>query len=166
MPKTIADEHVALRLLSEPPTDPNAMTVTEFDAGVALECRIMDYRLSPTDSDTLNQPEFCEATNANVPTRSNYEGNVTVFRYLDDDGLADTANDVAWDALKEKGTTLYLVEREGPDHAAAGAAGQEYSYYEVISDHPKVPTDRGGFIRREITLHVQKAALNKELVTA
>lgn len=164
MPKTLADEHIALHLFETPPANPDAITVAEWDAAIPLECRIMDYRLSPTASETLQQSEFCEGSNASVPTKSNYEGSITVFRYLTAAGLADALNDVAWDAAKIKGTTLHLADREGPLHDASGAAGQEYSYFEVISDHPQKPTDRGGFIRREIPLYVQRASLDKVLV--
>lgn len=164
MPKTLADEHIALVMFETPPADPKAITVAEWTAAIPLECRIMDYRLSPTASETLQQAEFCEGSNASVPTKSNFDGNVTVFRYLTTAGLADATNDVAWDAMKKKGTTLYLADREGPEHDAAGAAGQEYSYFEVITDHPQKPTDRGGYIRREVPLYVQKAELDCLLV--
>lgn len=164
MPKTLADANVALVLLDSAPADPAAITAAEFAAGTRLECRVMDYRLSATGSDAVSQTELCNATNASAPGRSNYEGNVTVFRYLTAEGLADDLNDVAWDALKAKGTTLHLVEREGPAHDADGAAGQEVSYYEVITDDPQKPTDRAGFIRREVPLFVQKAVENTLLV--
>lgn len=168
MPKTLADARVALMLLDTPPADKNAITVAEYEAGTPLQCRIMagEYRLSPTGSETVNQAELCEDVNATTFGRSNYEGTFTVFRYLLGTGLTDPANDEAWEATKVKGTTLHLVEREGPAHDAAGAASQEYSYFEVVTDDPQVPSDRGGFIRRVIPLGVQKAALNKLLVTA
>lgn len=163
MPKTLADSNVALVLLDSAPADPAAITAAEFDAGTPLQCRVMDYRLSATGSDAVQQTELCNPTNASVPGRSNYEGNMTVFRYLTAAGLADTANDVAWDAVKAKGTTLHLVEREGPAHDGAGAVGEEVSYYEVITDDPQKPTDRTGFIRREVPLFVQKAVENTVL---
>jgi hypothetical protein len=164
MPKTISDERVALRALPEPPANPKAITTEEWDAGIPLECRIMDYRLSATASDTVAAGELCEGTNAQAPGRSNYEGNITILRYLTGAGLSDAANDIAWITFKNKGTTLHLVEREGPEHDAEGTAGQEYSYYEVISDNPTKPTERTGFIRREVPLLVQRAAENKVLV--
>lgn len=167
MPKQLSDERIAVMLFDEPPADPAAITVTEWDAGTPLECRIMagEFRLSPSGSETVNQSELCEGVNATTFGRSNYDASMTVFRYLTDEGLADALNDVAWDATKVKGTTLYLAEREGPIHDAPGAAGQEYSYFEVVTDDPQKPSDRGGFIRRVIPLGVQKAALDKELVT-
>lgn len=166
MPKQISDENIALVRLDAAPTDIDAITVAEFDAGERLECRIMDFRLSPVASDTVQQSELCTGSNASVPTRSNYEGSVVVFRYFDEGGDPDAVNDVAWEAFKEKGTTHHLVVREGPHHSEAGAAGQEVSYFEAIQDHPMVPTERGGFIRREITLYVQRASLDKVLVVA
>lgn len=164
MPKQISDQHIALRALPTAPADPKAITVEEWEAGVPLECRIMDYRLSATASDTVPSSELCEGNNAQAPGRSNYEGNVTVFRYLTGAGLADAANDIGWTTFKTKGTTLHLAEREGPEHDAAGAAGQEVSYYEIVTDNPTKPTERSGFIRREVVLLVQRAQENKVLV--
>src|SRR5690606_2612414 len=87
---------------------------------------------------------------------SNYEGTVTPFRYLDATGAADALNDVAWDALKEKGTTLWLVEREGPEYTTAWTTGDEVDVYEVVTDEPQKPTDRTGFIKRIVPLGVQR----------
>src|SRR5690606_631536 len=109
MPKQISDERIALVLLDTPPADPDNITVAEFDAGTHLECRIMDYRLSPAASDTVQMGELCTATNAQVPTRSNYEGTVTVLRYLDASGLADSGHDMAWQPLRQRGHTRHLV---------------------------------------------------------
>lgn len=163
MPKQLSDERIAVVVLDGPPADPAAITDAEFDAGLRLECRIMagEYRLTPVGSDTVNQSEMCEGGNATVYGRSNYEGMMTVFRYLDGDGLADETNDVAWDATKLKGTLLHIVEREGPEHDAAGAVGQGYSYFEVLTDNPQAPSERTGFIRRVIPLGVQRAVLDR-----
>lgn len=161
MPKTIADEHIALVEFAAPPADIEAITEEEWNAAEPLQCRIMDFRLSPVASDTVQQSELCEGNNAQVPTKSNYEGSITIFRYLDADGIPDPVNDVAFDSFRLKGTTHYLGVRQGPEHDAAAADGQEYSYFEAIQDHPTEPTDRGGFIRKEVVLLVQKAALDK-----
>ena len=168
MPKTLADERIALMMLDAAPANPNAITVAEWTACTPLECRIMagEYRLTPSGSDTINQAELCVGVNAVTYGRSNYDASITVFRYLLGTGLTDPANDVAWEAVKAKGTTLYLVEREGPLHDAAGAVGHEYSYFEVVTDDPQAPQDRTGFIRRTVPLGVQDAVLNKKLVTA
>lgn len=158
MPKTLADGRTRLVVLTTAPADPEAPTTTELNAGEDIECRILksDYRLSATGSDTINEAELCSTGNAVVYGASNYEGTVTVFRYLDAAGAADATNDVAWDAFKEKGTTLWLVEREGPEYTDAWAVADEVDVYEVVTDEPQKPTDRTGFIKRTIPLGVQR----------
>lgn len=164
MPKQISDERVSLVRLPTAPANPAALKASEYDAGVQLQCRIETFRLSPTASDTVPGGEFCRAINAVVPTRSNFEGSLTILRYLTADGLADPINDVAFDAFKDKGVTHHLVVRKGPKHDAAGAVGQEYSYFEAINDWPTDPADWGGFLRSEVALFVQRAELNKDMV--
>lgn len=168
MPRQLSDERIAVVVLDGPPADPNAITTAEFDAGTHVECRIMsgEYRLTPSGSETVNQSELCSGVNAVTFGKSNYDATITIFRYLTGAGAADGANDVAWETFKTKGTTLHIVDREGPEHDAPGAEDQEYSYFEVVTDDPQVPTDRAGFIRRTVPLGVQNAALNKKLVTA
>lgn len=160
MPKSIADEHIALVEFTAPPDDIEAITEEEWDAAEPLQCRIMDFRLSPVASDTVQQSELCVATNASVPTKSNYEGNITIFRYYNADGTPDPAGDIAFESFRRKGESHYLGVRQGPEHDADAADGQEYSYFEVIQDTPTDPTDRGGFLRKEVQLYVQKAALD------
>lgn len=158
MPKTLADGRIKLVALTARPTDPTAITPTIANAGVDLSCRILksDYRLSPTGSDTIPDTELCSTGNAVAYGASNYEGMVTPFRYLDDDGKADTENDIAWTTLKQKGTTLWLLEREGPEYDVPFEAGDEYEIYEVITDEPQKPSDRTGFIKRNVPLGVQR----------
>ncbi len=161
MPKTLADARIKLVALTTAPADPANPTATELNAGVDLSCRILksDYRLSATASDTIADTELCSEGNAVTYGASNYEGSVTPFRYLDDDGKADVANDVAWETLKEKGTELWLYEREGPHYSVAFEAGDEVEGYYVVTDNPQKPTDRTGFIKRVVPLGVQRAWL-------
>lgn len=161
MPKTLADARTRLVALTTKPANPAAPTVTELTAGIDLSCRILksDYRLSPVASDTVPDTELCSEGNAVTFGASNYEGSVTPFRYLTEAGKADATNDVAWDTLKEKGTELWLYEREGPKYDAAWAAADEVDGYEVVTDNPQKPSDRAGFIKRVVPLGVQRAWL-------
>ncbi|MBE7701268.1 hypothetical protein H9623_13285 [Oerskovia sp. Sa1BUA8] len=161
MPKTLADARTRLVALTTKPANPAAPTVTELTAGIDLSCRILksDYRLSPVASDTVPDTELCSEGNAVTFGASNYEGSVTPFRYLTEAGKADAANDIAWDTLKEKGTELWLYEREGPKYDAAWAAADEVDGYEVVTDNPQKPSDRAGFIKRVVPLGVQRAWL-------
>lgn len=168
MPKTLADGRIKLVALTVDPANPAAITVTEANAGTDLSCRILksDYRLSPVASDTIADAELCSEGNATAFGASNYEGTLTPFRYLDDDGKSETINDVAWELLKDKGTHLYLIEREGPHYTEPFKAGDEIEVYEVITDNPQKPSDRAGFIKRVVPLGVQRAWLNNLIVTA
>ena len=162
MPKTLADGRIALVALTTPPKDLKAPTVTELTAGERIECRInkQDYKLGATDSDTIDEQELCKSGSAKDFGPAQYEGSVTPFRYLDDKGLADPENDVAWDMLKAKGTHLWLVEREGPLYDAPFEAGQEVSVYEVNTDTPQKPDNRNGYIKRIVPLAVLDAREN------
>lgn len=161
MPKTLADARLKVVILTKRPANPAAPTLTELNDPTAVDvsCRLLksDYRISATASDTVSDAELCSASNAVTYGASNYEGNATPFRYLDAQGKPETAEDDAWDTLKEKGTTLWFVEREGPEYDTPFAAGDVVDVYEVITDTPQKPSDRSGFIKRTVPLGVQRA---------
>lgn len=157
MPKTIADERIKLVALTTKPASLSAVEVGEANAGVDLSCRIMmsDFRLSPTASDTVNEPALCEGGNSAAPGKSNYEGSLTPFRFLDVAGAADTANDVAYAALKEKGTELWLIKRVGPKYDEPFAVGDDIEVYHVFTDNPQDPSEFTGYIKKVVPLFVQ-----------
>jgi len=162
MPKTLADARTRLAILTTKPASLTSITVTELTAGIDASCRILksDYRLSPTASDTVADTELCSEGNAVTFGASNYEGSVTPFWYLDEDGQSETTEDVVYQALKEKGTELWFVEREGPRYDEPFAAGDAIEVYEVVTDNPQKPSDRAGYIKRVVPLGVQRAELN------
>lgn len=162
MPKTLADARTRLAILTTKPANILAPTLTELNAGIDASCRVLksDYRLSPTASDTVADSELCSEGNAVTFGASNYEGSVTPFWYLDEDGKSDTTDDIVYQALKEKGTELWFVEREGPRYDEDWAAGDAVEVYEVVTDNPQKPTDRAGYIKRVVPLGVQRAELS------
>lgn len=162
MPKTLADARTRLAILTTKPTDLAAIPVAALTAGIDASCKILksDYRLSPTASDTVPDTELCSEGNAVTYGASNYEGSVTPFWYLDEDGVSELTEDTVYQALKEKGTQLWFVEREGPRYDQAWAAGDKYEVYEVITDNPQKPSDRAGYIKRVVPLGVQRAVLD------
>lgn len=170
MPKTLADARTRLAILTVAPADTTlkAVTATELDAGIDASCRIMksDYRLSPAASDTVDDTELCSEGNAVTYGASNYEGSVTPFWYLDETGVSDAAEDEVYQALKEKGTELWFVEREGPRYDQEWAADDAIEVYRVITDNPQKPADRAGYIKRTVPLGVQKAEINAAVTTA
>ena len=158
MPKTIAEERIKLVALTTKPANPYAPKVSELAAGKDISCSVLfsDFRLSPTSSDTVSEPALCEGGNSAVPTKSNFEGKVSIFRYIDPlTGLAVTAEDFAWTLAKEKGTELHLYKRIGPKASAAFAANQDVEYYHALTDEPQDPSDFGGYIKKVIPLLVQ-----------
>ena len=158
MPKTIAEERIKLVALTTKPANPYNPKVSELAAGKDISCSVLfsDFRLSPTASDTVSEPALCEGGNSAVPTKSNFEGNVSIFRFIDPlTGLAITAEDFAWSLTKDKGTELHLYKRIGPQFNAPWAANQDVEYYHALTDEPQDPSDFGGYIKKMIPLLVQ-----------
>lgn len=166
MPKTLADARTRVALLVVAPGDMDAVEVGEATAGIDASCKLLksDYRMSPTASDTVDDTELCSEGNAVTFGSSNYEGTMTPFWYLDEDGKIVLLDNAVWEALKEKGSELWVVEREGPRYDEPFAVGDLVDVYRVITDNPQKPADRAGYIKRVVPLGVQDARLNVALV--
>lgn len=160
--KTLADGHKRVAILAARPSDPAAPTVTELEAGIDASCRLLksDYRISAAASDTIADAELCSTTNAAAFGAGNYEATFTSFRYFDQSkpGQFDAEGDVVFQALKEKGATVYIAEREtGKDYKAPWEAGDEVNVYELLLDNPTKPSEMGGYIKRTHVPAVQNA---------
>lgn len=159
--KTLADGRIALWALTTKPKDITKPTVSEINAGKKISCRIMksDYALG-ADSDTeITEQEMCKTGEGKAPGPTSYAGNITVFRYLDEGGKPVVADDFVWDLIKKKGSTIWLVEREGPDEAGPLEIGDIVSVYEVVLGTPTKPSDRfAGYIKRTAKLNIMDAA--------
>lgn len=169
MPRSLADGHKKVAILTTKPVDPAAPTVAELNAGIGgaggAGCRILlsDWTFGPTDSDTFNDRAVCEDGNANAYGASNYQCAFTAFRYFDEaDGTPDPVEDALFEAGKAKGTTLYVYEREtGQDESDPWTAADELGFgAEVLTDWPQKPGDTGGYIKRRIPTSVQKGYPN------
>ncbi len=99
MPKTLADGRILLTALTTPPANIAAITGAELASGKKISCRIMksDYTLGPTGSDTVDETEMCKLGKGQAFGQSNYSGTITVFRYLDDVGVAVVVDDFAFE---------------------------------------------------------------------
>lgn len=159
-PKTLADGHTALWYV---PTlsNPAAPKITEITAGMDISCRVLksDFRLSATDSDTVDDMSaLCDEANSTVYGATNYEGNITMFRYFNaaKPGTPDPQGDAAFQALKNRGTQGYMVKRStGKKYDAAFEAGDEVEVYSILTDMPQDAGDVGGYIRKVVPLGVQ-----------
>lgn len=159
--KTLADGRITLWALTTKPKDITKPTIAEINAGKKISCRIMksDYALG-ADSDTeITEQEMCKTGEGKAPGPTSYAGNITVFRYLDEAGHPVTADDFVWDLIKKKGTTIWLVEREGPSEPMPLEIGDIVSVYEVVLGTPTKPSDRfAGYIKRTAKLNIMDAA--------
>lgn len=165
--KTLADGRIALWALTTKPKNITKPTVSEINAGKKISCRIMksDYALG-ADSDTeITEQEMCKAGEGKAPGPTSYAGNITVFRYLDEAGKPVTADDFVWDMIKKKGSTIWLVEREGPDESSPLEIGDIVSVYEVVLGTPTKPSDRfAGYIKRTAKLNIMDAVEDVDAV--
>nr|DAY08051.1 MAG TPA: major tail protein [Caudoviricetes sp.] len=159
--KTLADGRIALWALTTKPSNMATPSVQEIGAGNKISCHIMksDYALG-ADSDTeITEQEMCKTGEGKAPGPTSYAGNITVFRYLDEAGKPVVADDFVWDLIRKKGTTIWLVEREGPAESKNIAEGDIVSVYEVVLGTPTKPSDRfAGYIKRTAKLNVMDAA--------
>lgn len=165
--KTLADGRITLWALTAKPQNIATPSVSEINAGKKISCHIMksDYALG-ADSDTeITEQEMCKTGEGKAPGPTSYAGNLTVFRYLDDNGQPDPSEDFVWDLIKKKGTTIWLVEREGPVESKNIAEGDIVSVYEVVLGTPTKPSDRfAGYIKRTAKLNVMNAAEEVKVV--
>lgn len=157
---TLADGRIKLTILDAPPPNPEDGVAVGDLAGDDAQCNVLksDFRLSATGSDTVADTLLCSDSNAVVFGASNYEGTMTVVRFLDPStGLPDSTDDWLYDAVRDKGTHLWLAVRYGKAHGDAWADGDEYELYHVITDEPQQPSDAGGYIKKVVPLGVQRA---------
>ena len=169
MPKTLADQKIRLTFLTVKPADPRSPTVAELTAGVDLSCSIMksDFQLGATGDETISEATLCEPGQGNDMGATTFAGTMTVFRMLDDSGKAVLEEDVAYAALKAKGTKGWIVEREGPQYDVPWTAGDEVEVYEVTTGSVQKPSDRSaGYIKRTIPLGVQNAWTDASVAAA
>ena len=167
--KTLADGRITLWALTTKPSNIATPSVSEIGAGKKISCHIMksDYALGADSDAEITEQEMCKTGEGKAPGPTSYAGNITVFRYLDEAGKPVAADDFVWDLIKKKGTTVWLVEREGPDEAKVIAEGDIVSVYEVVLGTPTKPSDRfAGYIKRTAKLNVMNAAEDVAVVSA
>lgn len=158
--KTLADGRVTLLALTTAPAKFNAPTVEELKKGKIVSCQVakQDFQLGATGDAEINEQAMCAVGEGKAPGQTSYDGGLTVFRYLTPEGLPDAESEIAWNLLRQKGTTLYLVKRVGVEHDKPFAVGQEISIYEVITGTPTDPSDLfSGYIKSGVKLFVQNA---------
>lgn len=158
MPRTYAEERTKITVLTEEPLAKYKPTVAELTAGVDIECRIhrADSKLGATASDTFSDPLLCEGGNPTDFGASNFEGNLTIFWWLDETGKSEPLDDVAMEMFREKGTEVWIYKRTGPKHDVEWAAGDKPEFYHAKSDNPQPPSDPNtGYLKQNVPLGIQ-----------
>lgn len=161
MPKSLADGHIKIAILTSAPANVAAPTVAELNAGIQAASRILssDWLWTPTDSDKVAEKAVSDINNVNALGASNFSAGMTIFRYFNaGTGVADPTEDALFTATKTKGSSLYIYQRKiGKLETAAWASADELSLGGlVITDLPQEPSDAGGYIKKRIPLEPQQ----------
>ena len=159
MARVLADGKTKFTVLTTKPLNPAAPTATELNAGIDLSCDILssDFTWSATDSDKIAEKALCDEGNANAIGASNYGAGFTLWRKFATGGGFDDTAEAGWEAVKEKGTTLYGYARQMDKDATEdwAAADEIYLGAEFITDTPQ-RTDGSGFIKYRVGAEVQR----------
>lgn len=161
MPRSLADGHIKLTILTTPPLNPAAPTVTELNAGIDVSCNVLasDFTWSATDSDKVAEKALCTQNNANAIGAGNYQAGITLFRYFDETTKnADLTEDAGYQAVKTKGTTVYGYARETAKLSTEPWAADDEIFLglENLTDTPQRPSDAGGYIKRRVPMEPQR----------
>lgn len=158
--RVLADGRVKLTILTTAPTNPAAPTILELNAGIDFSCAVLQdgFTFGPTDSDKIQEKALCTVGNANSLGPSNAEVGFTVWRYFDETGGFDATDDEAFEAVKDKGTTLWGYARQMDKLATTNwvAADEIYFGAEFVTDTPQ-RVDTGGFIKYRVPGEVQNS---------
>lgn len=164
---SLADGRIKLSIMSVKPADPYAPTVTELTAGIDAAMRILssDFKLGPTASDTVDEKPVGAEGNVKVLTTSNFEGNLTPFRYFDATGKAEVGTggeigDNVYQALKAKGSRVWVAKRfTSKKSTEPWAASDEVEVYELVTDNAAA-AEATGYIKYNTPVSVEDAWLN------
>lgn len=162
--KTLADQNIKITMLTSVPAAGLAsMPLATLTAGEDVSCLLAasNTRFSAAASETIADPAVCEGANTQVFGASNFEASAAPFWLLDaTTGGYTAADNTVYEALREKGSRVVFVLREGPRYTVDWAAADTYEAYEVITDNPQRPTAQAGYVKRIIPLAVQQAELH------
>mgnify|MGYP000851026547 CR=1 FL=1 len=160
MPKSLADGHVKLTILTDEPANPAAPTAVELNAGIDFSCAVLasDFTFSAGDSDKVAERALCDTNNKNALGADNFTAGLTLFRMFDAvTGAVDETEDEAFQAVKAKGTIVWGYVRENGKLATANwATGDEIAVgMELLTDNPQRPSNAGGYVKRRVPLEPQ-----------
>ena len=144
-------------------------TAAELNAGKDISCAVLDSDANWTNSasDRFNEKPACTSGNSMALGASNYDTALTFLREFLEGGGTDTAGlDAGFQAVKTKGTTVWIYLRETDKLSTAlWAIGDEIHLGgEVVSDAP-MRVNNDGNLKRRIEFLPQNM-ISETLVTA
>lgn len=163
--RTLADGRISVVALdaAHKAADPKNPTVDELNAGQRLEMYVMksDYKLGSKGSSSVEEPVLGAQGKGTVPGPAEYEGQMSVYWYFDDNAQrANSDDNKAWDLLSQTGLEFDIYEREGKLPTAPFTAGDRVDWYHVAPGQPQKPDDRTTYTKRTITLFISDALEN------
>lgn len=158
MPRVLADGKVKFTILTTAPVDPAAPTATELNAGIDLSCKVLasDFEFGPTDSETIDEGALCDEGAATAYGRSNYTAAFTLWRYFLEAGGADPAEDVGFEAVKEKGATLWGYKRANDKKATEPWVAAEEIVFGGEFTNDNLQSQAGGWLKYRVPCSIQK----------
>lgn len=144
-------------------------TAVELNAGQDISCAVLDSDATWTNtaSDRFNEKASCQKGNSQALGASNFDTALTFLReYLDAGGPDATGEDLGYQSVKTKGTTVWIYLREtDADSTEEWASGDEIHLGgEVVSDAP-MRVNNDGNLKRRIEFLAQNM-ITEQLVAA
>lgn len=114
--KSSADGKKKWAMLTEKPAAASGIpNEDELNAGIDFSCVVLesDIAWTPTASDTFNEKTSCQVGNSSAFGASNYDTALTFMReYLEAGGPDTLAGDKAYEAVRVKGSEVWIYMRE------------------------------------------------------
>lgn len=155
---------VALGIDDAPVADRKHPTVSELNNGLHFEMSVMksDYKLGSKGSTSVEEPVLGAAGKGTVPGPAEYEGQVSVYWFFDEDGQKVTGGDNrVWELLSKTGHEFELYEREGKKPEMPFVDGDDVDWYHVAPGQPQKPDDRTTYTKRTVSLFISDALENE-----
>ena len=155
---------VALGIDDAPVADRKRPTATELNRGLHFEMSVMksDYKLGSKGSTSVEEPVLGAAGKGTVPGPAEYEGQVSVYWFFDEDGQKVAGGDNrVWELLSKTGREFELYEREGKKPDMPFMDGDDVDWYHVAPGQPQKPDDRTTYTKRTVNLFVSDALENE-----
>lgn len=155
---------VALGIDGAPVADKKRPTVAELNKGLHFEMSVMksDYKLGSKGSTSVEEPVLGAAGKGTVPGPAEYEGQVSVYWFFDEDGQKVAGGDNrVWELLSKTGREFELYEREGKKPEMPFVDGDDVDWYHVAPGQPQKPDDRTTYTKRTVSLFISDALENE-----